>query len=196
MKVFMLAGVSGLFFIGGNAMAEGKTCQTVAEIAAHFKPMSGDEYERPIKGEFCFHKVVDPSVGLASGEAIAVDRQLAPNLEVAFLDVRKPFYEAQAACASLGADWHAPLSEADGECGADPRATDSSSSLQAMGDYFKESVPWRTGSFFWSSSSVLPSCSITRGPYAWHVTLWHGYSSYGYGNKNPGAINRVMCVRS
>ncbi len=59
MKLITL--VSGLFFVAGNAMAAVKTCQTAAEIAAHV--------ETDAPEEFCFHKVVDPTVELATGYA-------------------------------------------------------------------------------------------------------------------------------
>ena len=87
---------SGLFFVAGNGMAAVKTCQTAAEIKAHV--------ETPAPEEFCFHKVENPAVGLASRHAISEDMQLAPNLEVAFLNTPKNFDGAQESCASLGAE--------------------------------------------------------------------------------------------
>lgn len=86
MKLIALVAASGLFFISGNAMAAGKTCQTAAEIKAHVETTAPED--------FCFHKVENPAVGMATGLAISAGMQLAPNLEVAFLNTEKNFKDA------------------------------------------------------------------------------------------------------
>jgi hypothetical protein len=163
--------LSGLFFVTGNAIAAVKTCQTAAEIKAHVETTAPEE--------FCFHKVTDPTVDLASGDAISADMQLAPNLDVAFLNTEKNFVDAQASCASLGAGWHGPASNNDN---ADPRATDNSNSLEAVGEYLKKTVsPW-----FWSSSTVSGNTDT-----AWRVLLANDY--VGLSLKNYSYY--VVCVR-
>ena len=140
MKLIAIVAVSGLFLAAGNAMAAVKTCQTPAQILAHM------DYHTPV--EFCFHKVENPMVGLESGKAIPRFNQLMPDLEVSFLNARKSFDEAQASCASLGAGWHAPASN---KRRADPRATNNSNSLEAVGEYFSG-----RGAYYWSSS-IIPN---------------------------------------
>lgn len=171
----LIALVSGLFFVAGNAMAAVKTCQTAAEIKTHV--------ETDAPEEFCFHKVVDPTVGLASGEDIFEDMQLAPNLEVAFLNTRKNFAHAQTSCTSLGAGWHAPASN---EQYATPQAADNTSSLEAVGMYFK----WATRTYFWFWSSSTVSYLTD---FAWYVNLAYGWTYYDYYHKNYS--NGVVCVR-
>jgi hypothetical protein len=169
MKLLALA--SGLFLVAGNAMAAVKTCQTAAEIKAHV--------ETPAPEEFCFHKVENPTVGLASGRAIHPDMQLAPNLEVAFLNIRKNFVDAQWSCASLGAGWHAPASN---NVGALPRASNNTNSLEAVSEYFlRTNVHW-----FWSSSTV----SLTTYD-AWGVSLAGGGTDFD----SKGNSGSVVCVR-
>jgi len=170
----LIALVSGLFFVAGNAMAAVKTCQTAAEITAHLLTSAPEK--------FCFHKVVDPTVGLATGKTIPTFNQLMPNLEVAYLNTHKNFDGAQASCASLGAGWHAPASN---NLNADPRANDNSNSLEAVGEYLN-GVTIR-GGYFWSSSTV--SYPTTN---AWSVNLGLGNTnsiSYKYYSYN------VVCVR-
>ena len=169
MKLITL--VSGLFFVAGNAMAAVKTCQTAAEIKAHVETEAPDE--------FCFHKVENPAVGLASRHVISEDMQLAPNLEVAFLNTVKNFADAQTSCASLGAGWHAPASN--GQY-ATPRATDNSNSAEAVGEYFDGT----TLRWFWSSSTVS---YITDG--AWDVSLAYGFTNFS----DKVNSNYVVCVR-
>ncbi|MEI6398443.1 MAG: hypothetical protein WCO71_06715, partial [Pseudomonadota bacterium] len=147
--------------------------QTAAEIEAYVENSEPEE--------FCFNKVVDPTVGLASGDAISADMQLAPNLEVAFLNTRKNFYDAQASCASLGAGWHAPASN--GQYAA-PQAADNTSSLEAVGMYFMGATS--TNFWFWSSSTVSGSTG-----YAWDVYLADGFT----GNNGKNRSNNVVCVR-
>jgi hypothetical protein len=171
MKVSMLATVSGLFFIAGNAMAKVKTCQTPTEIKVHINTSAADE--------FCFHRVVDPTVGLFSGKSISADRQLAPTLDVAFLNTEKYFDDAQALCGSLGVDWHAPESN---KQTASPQAIDNTKSLEAVGEYFAGT----TEGWFWSSSTVSTD---TYRP--WVVNLQNGYSDYFSKNDR---VN-VLCVR-
>jgi len=167
----LIALLSGLFFAAGNAMAAVKTCQTAAEIKTHVETSAPEE--------FCFHKVENPAVGLASGRAILPEFQLAQNLEVAFLNTEKTFDGAQVSCAGLGAGWHAPASYIQN---ADPRANDNSNSLQAVGEYFSgASRRW-----FWSSSTVS---DVTR--YAWYVYLANGYT----GSNFKGSSYYVVCVR-
>jgi len=169
MKLIALA--SGLFFVASNAMAAVKTCQTAAEIKSHVETSAPEE--------FCFHKVENPAVGLASGRAILPDMQLAPNLEVAFLNTQKNFADAQASCASLGAGWHAPASSKEY---ADPRATDNSNSAEAVGEYFAGT----TRRWFWSSSTVSDD---TNG--AWGVGLADGNTA---SDGKDYSLN-VVCVR-
>jgi hypothetical protein len=169
----LIALLSGLFFVAGNAMAAGKTCQTAAEIKAHV--------ETDAPEEFCFHKVENPAVGLACGQEIFEDMKLAPNLEVAFLNTEKKFDGAQESCASLGAGWHAPASN---DLYADPRADDNSNSLEAVGEYL---VGTRLSTFLWSSSTVSTSTYN-----AWYVPLSplpHPNYYYKHSKFN------VVCVR-
>jgi hypothetical protein len=168
----LIALVSGLFFVAGNAMAAVKTCQTAAEIKAHVETTAPEE--------FCFHKVENPAVGLASGDAISADMQLAPNLEVAFLNTRKNFADAQASCASLGAGWHAPASN---NVDALLRASDNANSLEALGKYFLGT----TYRWFWSSSTVSYSTDSAWGVYLAYGTTGTGYYKY--------YIHDVVCVR-
>ena len=170
MKLFAL--LSGLFFVAGNAMAAVKTCPTAAEIKTHV--------ETTAQEEFCFHKVENPAVGLASGDAISADMQLAPNLEVAFLNTRKNFGDARASCATIGAGWHAPASN---NVDALPRASDNANSLEAFGKYFLGT----TYRWFWSSSTVSYNTDS-----AWVVGLANGYPYY-ISPKNYS--NYVVCVR-
>ncbi len=167
----LIALLSGLFFVAGNAMASVKTCQTAAEIKAHV--------ETTAPKEFCFHKVENPAVGLAAGNAIAGFYQLMPNLEVAFLNTHKFFGEAQASCARLGAGWHAPASN---NLDAFPRASDNTNSLEAVGEYFLGS----TSRSFWSSSTVSYNTY-----YAWGVDLAGGGTYYD--TKDNRHV--VVCVR-
>jgi len=173
METFMkfIALVSGLFFVAGHAMAAVKTCQTAAEINAHVETTAPEE--------FCFHKVENPAVGLASGEAIPAERQLAPNLEVAFLNTEKNFADAQISCTSLGADWHGPASN---NHYAAPRAIDNSNSLEAVGEYFSGT----TRNWFWSFSD------FSGNPYyAWIVNLAYGSTNY---DSNENGSDNVVCV--
>ena len=167
----LIALVSGLFFVAGNAMAAVKTCQTAAEITAHLLTSAPEK--------FCFHKVVDPTVGLATGKTIPTFNQLMPNLEVAYLNTHKNFDGAQASCASLGAGWHAPASN---NLNADPRANDNSNSLEAVSEYFSGT----TRNWFWSSSTVSYDTY-----YAWYVNLGYGYTNNNYKNSS----DYVVCVR-
>jgi hypothetical protein len=175
METFMklIALVSGLFFVTGNAMAAVKTCQTADEINAHVETTAPEE--------FCFHKVVDPAIGLYHGMAIPSFYQLMPNLEVAFLNTKKNFDEAQTSCDGLGAGWHAPASSSS-DPGATPRANDNSNSLEGVGSYFKGTVRQD----FWSSSSFSYN---TYG--AWYVGLSAGITYY---NDKYDSYN-VVCVR-
>ncbi len=175
METFMklIALVSGLFFVSGNAIAEVKTCQTAAEIKAHVETSEPEE--------FCFHKVVNPAIGLYYGRAIPSFYQLMPNREVAFLNTKKNFDEAQASCAGRGAGWHAPASSSS-DPGATPRANDNSNSLEGVGSYFKATVD----QYFWSSSSFSYN---TYG--AWYVSLSTGSAYY---NDKYDSYN-VVCVR-
>ena len=168
----LMALISGLFFVAGHAMAAVRTCQTAAEIKAHV--------ETPAPEDFCYHKVENSAVGLASGEAISSDMQLALNLEVAFFNTKKNFKDAQPTCTSLGAGWHAPASN---ELYAIPQAADNTNSLEAVGEYFRGVS---THYFFWSSSTVS---YITTN--AWYVDLADG-STYNYGK---GYSFNVVCVR-
>ena len=169
----LIALLSGLFFVAGSAMAAVKTCQTAAEIKAHV------DVDNPAPEEFCFHKVENPAVDLATGKAIPGFNQLMPNLEVAFLNTYKNFDPAQASCASLGAGWHAPASN---KLDALPRASDNTNSLEAVGEYFRNTAdPW-----FWSSSTVSSYTSD-----AWYVYL--GYGSTNSGSKHSRTY--VVCVR-
>ena len=70
-----------------------------AEIKANLETSAPEEW---------FQKVVDPTFGLVSGKAISADMQLAPNLELGFLNSVKKFADTQASCGDLGAGWHAP----------------------------------------------------------------------------------------
>ena len=170
----LIAFVFGLFFVAGNAMAAVKTCQTPHEISFHLG------YDATL-GEFCFHKVVDPTVSL-TGKAIPSFNQLKPNLEVAFLNSKAEFTRAQEDCASLGADWHAPASS---NYNAVPRALDNSDSIEAMIEYFQES----TGEGFWSSSTV----SVPRLTYnAWQFDFMLG--AINMRDKNTPAT--IVCVKS
>jgi hypothetical protein len=171
----LIALVSGLFFVAGNAMAAVKTCQTAAEINAHVETSAPEE--------FCFHKVENPAVGMATGIGISADMQLAPNLEAAFLNTYKDFDGAQASCASLGAGWHAPASS---KLDADPRANDNRNSLEAMGKYFHGVPTTHQYTFFWSSSTVS---NRTRS--AWGVNLAIGLAF----TNSKGYSNNVVCVR-
>ena len=158
--------------MAGNAMAAVKTCQTADEIKAHV--------ETDAPEEFCFHKVVDPTVGLASGEDISEDMQLAPNLDVAFLNTRKNFADAQTSCTSLGAAWHAPASN---EQYAAPQAADNTNSLEAVGEYFHRV---NTNLYCWSSSTVSGNPD-----YAWDVLLAFGDT----GKTTKYYSDFVVCVR-
>ena len=106
-----------------------------------------------------------------------------PNLEVAFLNIRKNFNGAQASCAGFGAGWHAPASI---HFNANPRATDNSNSLEAVGEYFHDGVTTSRYHYFWSSSSVSNDTY-----YAWVVTLGYGYTS----NLHKAYSDNVVCVR-
>ncbi len=76
----LIALVSGLFFVAGNAMAAVNNCQTAGEIKAHVETTAPEE--------FCFHKVENPTAGLASGKAIpglsSNDEQFTRELQRAF----------------------------------------------------------------------------------------------------------------
>ena len=167
----LIALVSGLFFMTSNAMAAVKTCQTAAEIKSHVETSAPEE--------FCFYKVENPTVGLVTRHVISEFMQLAPNLEVAFLNTRKNFDDAQASCASLGAGWQAPASN---NQYADPRANDNSNSLEAVSEYFSGT----TRNWFWSSSTVSYDTY-----YAWYVNLGYGYTNNNYKNSS----DYVVCVR-
>ena len=97
-------------------MAIETNCQTAAEIRRHVESDLASD-------EFCLHSVSDPTSSLVSDSPISPDLQLAPNLEVAFLNSQKAFEEARPACASLGSGWHRPASR---HQEADPRAVDNS----------------------------------------------------------------------
>jgi len=168
----LLALLSGLFFVAGNAMAAVKTCQTAAEIKTHVETEAAEE--------FCFHKVENPAIGPATGNAVSEDMQLAPNLQVAFLNTEKNFDDAQVSCASLGAGWHAPASS--NLYDADPRATDNSNSAEAVSEYFAH----LTNSLLWSMSMVS---GTTYG--ALCINLGLG----GIGNSSKRFSYYVVCVR-
>ena len=169
MKLIALA--SGLFFVAGNAMAAVKTCQTAAEIKMHIETNAPEE--------FCFHKVVDPKVSLVVGRAISADMQLAPNLEVAFLNTYENFDGAQASCAGLGAGWHAPASNRQD---ADPRASDNTNSLEAEGEYFSGATRY----WFWSPSTVSDYAYL-----AWYVEFADGDTT----DSGKSSSYYVVCVR-
>ena len=128
---------------------------------------------------FCFHKVEHPALSLKDGQAISADMQLKQGLDVAFLNVVKDFDGAQASCTSLGAGWHAPLSN---NQQATPRAADNSNSLEAVGKYFVGI----SGQWFWSSSTV-PGNTNT----AWNVYLPSGRAAPD--TKDYSFL--VVCVR-
>ena len=149
------------------------SCQTAEEIKTHV--INADH-----KAEaFCFHKVEHPAVTLKGGQAIATDMQLKQGLDVAFLNVAKNFAYVQSACSSLGAGWHAPLSN---NQNATQRAAGNSSSLEAVGVYFVST----TNGWFWSSSTVsdLPTN-------AWYAFLPAGYPMDG---SKLNSLS-VVCVR-
>jgi hypothetical protein len=167
----LMALISGLFFVAGHAMAAVKTCQTAAEIKAHV--------ETPAPEDFCYHRVLDPTVDLVSAKTIPTFNQLKSNLEVAFLNTKRDFDGAQASCASIGDGWHAPASN---NWNVSPRANDNSNSLEAVGEYFKRFIGWS----IWSSSTVSDSTYN-----AWGVYLAGGYTYYG---SKTNSFN-VVCVR-
>ena len=92
---------------------------------------------------------------------------------------RKDFDGAQASCTTLGAGWHAPLSN---KGDATPHAADNSNSLEAVGKYFART----TLTWFWSSSTVSNTTYS-----AWNVDLAIGYTPT---NRRTNSIN-VVCVR-
>ena len=150
------------------------SCQTDDEILTHL-------INAHHKGEaFCFHKVEHPAVTLIGGEAIAEYMQLMQDLAVAFLNVSKNFDDAKASCASLGAGWHAPLSN---NHYALPQAAGNSNSLEAVGSYFKGTT---SNHWFWSSSTVSDATND-----AWSVYLGNGYTNY----TNKLNSTNVVCVR-
>jgi hypothetical protein len=167
----LIALISGLFFVAGHAMAAVRTCQTAAEIKAHV--------ETPAPEDFCYHKVLDPTVDLVSAKTIPTFNQLKSNLEVAFLNTKRDFDGAQASCASIGDGWHAPASN---NWNVSPRANDNSNSLEAVGEYFKRFIGWS----IWSSSTLTSSRSN-----AWIVSLTYGYTS----TTNKDYSSYVVCVR-
>ena len=149
------------------------SCQTADEIDTHVTN-AGHKAEA-----FCFHKVEHPAASLKEGLAIASDMQLKQDLDVAFLNVSKIFADAQTSCASLGAGWHAPLSN---NQNATPQAADNSNSLEAMGKYFS-GLSYKVA---WSSSTVSDLAGWT-----WIVLFDNGLT---------GAIKKlnsygVVCVR-
>ncbi len=149
------------------------SCQTADEILTHL--INADH-----KAGFCFHKVEHPAVTLIGGEAISADMQLKQDLAVAFLNVSKNFDDAKASCASLGAGWHAPLSN---NHYALPQAAGNSNSLEAVGSYFKGTT---SNHWFWSSSTVSDATND-----AWSVYLGNGYTNY----TNKLNSTNVVCVR-
>ena len=62
MKLIALVAVLGLFLVPDNATAAVKSCQSPAEIKAHL--------ETNVSEEFCYHKVIDPTTGLVSGQSL------------------------------------------------------------------------------------------------------------------------------
>jgi len=129
------------------------------------------------------YTVEHPAARLKDGQAIASDMQLKQGLDVAFLNRSKNFDDAQTSCASLGAGWHAPLSNIRG---AAPRAWDNSDSLEAVGSYFKGSGG--VYGWYWSSSTVSDNTFN-----AWLVNLAYGRANDDDGSKS-NSLN-VVCVR-
>lgn len=173
MKFFILVAASGLFFASGNVMAIETNCQTAAEIRRHVESDLASD-------EFCLHSVSDPTSSLVSDSPISPDLQLAPNLEVAFLNSQKAFGEARTACASLGSGWHRPASRHEE---ADPRAVDNSDSLEGLARYFI-GLTFRS---FWSGSTQ----AYSRNQFGLHVKFDEGLTRSLY----KGAPSGVVCVR-
>jgi hypothetical protein len=168
----LIALLSGLFFVAGNAMASVRTCQTAAEIKTHVETAAPEE--------FCFHKVVDPTVRLSSGKVIPGFNQLKADLEVAFLNAKENFDDTQVSCASLGAGWHGPASNWPG---SDPHTNDNSNSAEAVGEYLRGTT---NRFYFWSSSTDSEYSNI-----AFAVSLWFGTTG---GLSKYSRLN-VVCVR-
>jgi hypothetical protein len=151
------------------------SCQTADDIDTH---VTNAHHKATA---FCFHKVEHPAARLKDRQAIASDMQLKQDLDVAFSNVQKIFDDAQTSCASLGAGWHAPLSNNDQY--ATPQAASNSNSLEAVGRYFAGT----TSNYFWSSSTVSVSTND-----AMFVDLEDGFThSYFYKDSSL----KVVCVR-
>jgi hypothetical protein len=165
--------------VGGQGSASdglNKQCQGADEIIAHLQ----NKDNKP--AEFCFHRLLNPSNSLGSGTAIPSNRQLKPGLDVAFLNEKKDFNEAQNVCQRLGPGWHAPASESET---ASPRARGPNNSLEGIGFYF---VDVNTSKYNWLWSSSTDSLYTNA---AWAKSLFYGDSARITKNDR----NNVVCVR-
>jgi len=181
MKLITLVTAQVQLLVASNVMATVKNWQTAAEIKMHVKTSTADE--------FCFNKVENPGVSLFTGKVIPYIDQLKVNLEVAFLNTRKNFSDAQASCASLGYGWHAPASVS---IDAYPQATNNTNSVEAVGSYFMGT----TDQSFWSSSTVQAPFLLFEDLFIIHH-LWSTFIAYGYpyGYYFKYFSNYVVCVR-
>jgi len=151
-------------------------CQTAAKIKAHLAVTT------PVT--VCVHKVTNPSIALVSRKTITRFYQLAPNLQIAFLNTQKKYEAAQASCAKLGEGWHAPRSNSPY---ADPQATDNSNSLEAVSGY-----RFGLGNYdFWSSSA---STQMRTDEFAFETSfLWQDMPPPYNSHKED--TNGVLCVK-
>ena len=151
-------------------------CQTAAKIKAHLAVTTPETV--------CVHKVTNPSIALVSRNPITRFYQLAPNLQIAFLNTQKKYKDAQASCAKLGEGWHAPRSNSPY---ADPQATDNSNSLEAVSDYLRDLGDY----YFWSSSA---STQMRTDEFAFATSfLWQDMPPPYNSHKED--TNGVLCVK-
>lgn len=161
-----------LFFCATVIHAE-ISCQTSEEIRNHLE-------NSPFNGEkFCFHRVVDPSHALKSGELIPRFNRLRHGLEIAFLDVQKDTNEIRSLCQELGDNWQLPKSN---HIAASPRAENNKASLEAIGEYLKGAAK----NIVWSGSRTRWAYN-----YLWNLNLETGMPHFDISY----VTSNVICVR-